>query len=97
MSKLILLEEKVYENEQTYCPQNLVLSFLGHQKLKKANFRDFAAINNFKATSKRFSSIVKKSSLKLRSKALKQTEKGGSNESNEISLYCSGCAAAAAL
>ena len=56
-----------------------------------------AAINNFKATSKGFSSIVKKSSLKLRSKALEQTEKGGSNESNEISLYCSGCAAAAAL
>ena len=30
-------------------------------------------------------------------KALKQTEKGGSNESDEISLYGSGCAAAAAL
>ena len=84
-------------NKHTYCSQNFVLSFFRLQEIEKKNFRDFAAINHFKATSKGFSSIVKKSSLELRSKALKQTEKGGSNESNEISLYCSGCAAAAAL
>jgi hypothetical protein len=51
----------------------------------------------FKQFQKCLSSIVKKSSLVLRSKALKQTEKGGSNESNEISLYGSGCATAALL
>ena len=42
--KLILLKEKLHKNEQTHCPQNLVLSFLSQEGIEKKTFGILLAV-----------------------------------------------------